>query len=235
MIQATKRFYKQAEPAEVEGGFGIFLDGRPVRTPGRRELALPSWPLADALATEWESQEEQLDPEAMPLTALAFTARDVVAPKRLEVVDEIVAYSETDVLCYRASFPDSLVQRQQEVWQPLIDWIGSGLGAPLEVTTGIQVVEQPAASRERLRKAVEAYDDLALTSLSSAVSISGSLVIALALCEKQISAEEAFAAAELDETYEMEQWGWDREAQERRDRLQAELQNARRFLELLKA
>ncbi|WP_022729278.1 ATP12 family chaperone protein [Fodinicurvata sediminis] len=235
MIQATKRFYKRAEPAEVEGGYGIFLDGRPVKTPGRQELALPSRLLADALAAEWDSQEEQLEPEAMPLTALAFTARDIVAPKRPEVVDEIVAYSETDLICYRASYPDSLVRRQQEVWQPLVDWAGSSLGAPLEVTTGIQVVEQPSDSRQNLRRAVEAYDDLALSSLSSAVRISGSLVIALALCEGQVTAEEAFAAAELDETYEMEQWGWDREAQERRDYLQSELQNAARFLELLKS
>lgn len=235
MIQAAKRFYKKAEPAEVVGGYGIFLDGRPLRTPGRRDLMLPSWSLADALAAEWDAQAEQLDPEAMPLTALAFTARDIVAPKRSEVVDEIAAYSETDLLCYRASYPDRLVQRQQEIWQPLIDWVDSCFGAPLEVTTGIQVVEQPEESRLKLKEAVESYDDLALSSLSSAVSISSSLVIALALCEERLSPEEAFDAAELDETFEMECWGWDREAQERRDRLQGELRNARRFLDLLKA
>lgn len=235
MIQAAKRFYKSAEAVEHEGGYGVLLDGRPVRTPGRNSLVLPSATLAQAVAEEWEQQDEQLDPAGMPLTALAFTAFDIVIPRRSEVIEQIVAYTETELLCYRAAYPDSLVQRQHEVWQPLLDWVNAAHDAPLLVTSGLQVVEQPAKSRRNLRLAVEGLDGLELTSLSSAVSTSGSLVIALALCEKRISAEEAFAAAELEETYEMEFWGWDKEAQERRDGLKSELESARRFIDLLKS
>ncbi|MFC4353111.1 ATP12 family chaperone protein [Fodinicurvata halophila] len=234
MIQPAKRFYKSAEAAELESGYGIFLDGRPVSTPGRNSLVFPAATLAHAVAEEWEQQDEQLEPGAMPLTALAFTAFDIVIPRRSEVIEEIVAYTDTDLLCYRAAYPDSLAQRQNEVWQPLVDWVGAAHDAPLSVTSGLQVVEQPSESRRNLRRVVEGLDGLELASLSSAVRTSGSLVIALALCEKRISAEEAFAAAELEETYEMELWGWDKEAQQRRDGLKTELESARRFIELYK-
>lgn len=233
--QQAKRFYKKAEACESSDGWEVRLDGRPLKTPAKSALRLPSAALAAAMADEWENQQDRLQPAAMPLTALCFTAIDLVRPHRADTIREIADFGATDLLCYRASHPQGLVERQHGTWQPLLDWVALKLDAPLCVTEGIGAVAQPAPSLQALTRAVEVHDDFALTALASATRISGSLVIGLALTHGRLDAEAAFDAAELDETFELEQWGEDAEANTRRQGLLTELRACERFVKLLQA
>jgi chaperone required for assembly of F1-ATPase len=229
-----KRFYKEASAGEVEGGYGVLLDGRPMRTPQAARLAVPTRPLAQALAGEWDSQGEKVTPAAMPLTQIACTAIDLVTRERDRAVEEVVSFAEAELLCYRADAPRELVQRQVALWQPLLDWLEATTGAALVPVTGIVHTPQPPESLERIRTAVEGFDGFGLAALAMAVRASGSLVVGLALAKGRLSPEEAFAAAELDETYSIEQWGEDPVAADRRAILLADLVAARRFLDLLR-
>lgn len=231
--KTLKRVYKQAGTAEVAEGFEVRLDGRTLRTPGRAALVLPSAALAEAIAAEWQAQEEAVRPDTMPLMSLACTALDRIGPQRDGIVDEILRFAETDLLCYRAEKPPELVQRQSETWQPLLDWAAQELDAPLQSTSGILAVAQPAESLVALRRAVEVLDDFALAALSLAVAAAGSLVIGLALLRGRLDPEGAFAAAELDASYQIELWGEDPEATRRRAVCRADLEAAARLGELL--
>lgn len=230
----ARRFYREAAVAGGAEGWGLRLDGRPLKTPAKRAFHLPTAALAEALAAEWQAQGERLQPATMPLTALAFTAVDLVGPQRAGVVAEIADYGGTDLLCYRAERPPSLVERQQAVWQPLLDWCALALDAPLVATAGLSAAAQPPASLQALGRTVAAQDDFALAALATTVRVSGSLVIGLALARGRLDASAAFAAAELDQTWELEQWGDDAEAGARRRDLQAELQACERFFALLR-
>lgn len=227
-----KRFYKAAAAAAQGAAFQVQLDGRPVKTPARATLALPSLALAEAIAAEWDGQPEEIDPKAMPLMSLACTGLDLIAPRRQAAVDELADYGGTDLLCYRVEDPAELRRRQEAHWGPLLAWAGQALEAPLSVTTEIAVRPQPEDALRALRRAVAAHDDLALSGLGTAVRVSGSLVAGLALSHGRIDAAEAFEVAELDATYQMELWGEDREALDRRAALKAELEAAERFLKL---
>lgn len=229
-----KRFYDSAEAKAVEAGFGVLLDGRPLRTPGTALLTLPSEGLAAALAEEWRLQDQQIRPASMPLTQIACTAIDLAAEEPDRVVEELIGFAEAELLCYRAERPADLVQRQTAVWQPLLDWAETTYDAPLVLATGILHRPQPASSLAALRVVVSRYDPLVLTALATAVRAAGSLVVGLALIEGRLSPEEAFAAAELDETYCLERWGDDPQATERREGVKADLLAARRFVDLLK-
>lgn len=233
-----KRVYKQVSagpaPEELGAGFVVRLDGRLLKTPAKAPLVVPHEGVARAVAAEWDAQEEEVRPREMPMMALATTALDLIGPRRAEVLRELSAYGETDLLCYRAERPDSLVARQREIWQPLVDWAALTLDAPLVVTTGILHAEQPADALAAIERAVEAHDDLALAALSSATKASASIVIALALSRQRLDAAEAFEAAELDESYQMELWGEDEEALRRRASVRADLEAAERFLEILR-
>ncbi len=230
-----KRFYKKAEAAEAAGGFTVELDGKQLRTPARSALALPSRSLAEALAAEWTAQEETVDPEAMALTGLVYSALDIVRPRRAEVVAELTAYGETDLVCYRVERPDVLVARQQAVWQPLLDWAALELDAPLTATSGLLMQPQPPEALAALARAVERHDDLALAGLAAAVKTSGSVVIGLALSAGRLEPAGAFEAAELHETYQIEAWGEDSEATKRRASVRTEIEAASRFLALLRS
>lgn len=232
--QPVRRFYREAAAVAGEEGWELRLDGRAVKTPARQPLRLPRAALAEALAAEWAAQGEKLQPAEMPLTALTFTAVDLVRPRRAELVAEIADYGGTDLLCYRAAHPPELVERQRALWQPLLDWAALALDAQLLVTEGVTAVEQPAAALQALRGAVEAEDDFALAALATSVRASGSLVIGLALAQGRLDAEAAFAAAELDESWELERWGEDAEAAKRRAGLLSELQACERFFALLR-
>lgn len=232
-----KRFYKTAavEPCDPpEAGFLVVLDGRPIKTPAKAALALPNRALAEALAAEWAAQDEEVDPRAMPLTALACTAIDWVRPKRERIVEEIAAYGGHDLLCYRAEAGSDLAARQQEAWQPLLDWAARELDAPLAVTTGIVSVPQPEAALAALHRAVVGLGEMELVALNGAVTAAGSLIIGLAMSRGRIGPESAFEAAQLDETYQIERWGEDPDAARRREGLGAELHAAARFLNLLR-
>ncbi|MCA8929994.1 MAG: ATPase [Alphaproteobacteria bacterium] len=228
-----KRFYKQAAAGEHEGGLAVLLDGRPVRTPKRTLLHLPTPALAAALAEEWQAQGDEIEPAAMPLTQLASTALDRVAPQIGAVAAEIAKFAETDLLCYRADQPDSLVQAQHAAWAPLLAWADEALGARLVVTQGINPIPQPAEAIARIQAAVAGYDAFPLAALSVATAVTGSVVIALALAQGRISGDQAADAAQVDEAHQMERWGHDPEAEARLERLRAELRAAERFLALL--
>ncbi|HJU20571.1 MAG TPA: ATP12 family chaperone protein, partial [Stellaceae bacterium] len=187
-----KRFYKEAAPVMAAGGHGVALDGRRVRTPGRRELILPSAALAAAVAEEWNAQGEELRPAEMPLTRLASRALDRDPEGRAAIVREVAGYAGTDLLCYRAAHPPELAQRQQAVWQPLIDWAVLRYDAPLEITTGVIPKSQSPASLRALAAAIGACDDFTLTALHAATAACGSVVIGLALIEGHIDAAAAF-------------------------------------------
>jgi len=208
------------------------LDGKNVRTPVGQILLVPSASLAEAIAGEWQAQGETIRPHDMPLTQLASTALDRVIPNRPAIVDQLVAYAGTDLLCYRAEGPQDLVERQESLWQPLIDWASAIFHIELRVTCGVIPVAQPATTLARLTDVVERYDPLQITALQSAVAAMGSLLLGLALVEGRLSYEEAFAASTLDETYQIELWGADDEALRAREALRKDIASARHFLEL---
>lgn len=234
MLNKTiKRFYQSAAPAEAEGGFAIQLDGRPVKTPAAKTLVVPTRALAEAVAAEWEAQGETVVPSSMPLMQLAATALDRIGPERETILDQLMKYAGTDLLCYRADFPPDLVARQTAVWQPLLDWAASELGAAMVATCGVIAVDQPAPALDALRRRLDSYDTWMLTVVQAAAAAAGSLVLAVALAEGRLSGAETFAISQLDETYQIEQWGEDYEAADRRANLERDILAADRFRALL--
>jgi chaperone required for assembly of F1-ATPase len=204
-----KRFYGEATVSPQEGGVAVLLDGRPVRTPGRELLRVPTEELAEAIAEEWNAQGETIDPRSMPLTGLANAAIDRVAPDPAAFARTLATYGESDLLCYRAEGPQSLVERQQSLWEPLLGWARTRFGVDFEVTAGVMHRPQPAATVGQLARAVAARSPFQLAGLSPLVTIAGSLVIALALAEGAIGLEAGWQAAILDEAWQAEQWGAD--------------------------
>jgi chaperone required for assembly of F1-ATPase len=230
-----KRFYKQAGVVPGASGHAVTLNGRLVKTPGKRDLVVPSPALAVAVAAEWEAQRGDIRREAMPLTRLAGATIDRNSTEREAIVRQVADYAGTDLVCYRASHPPALTARQEAVWQPLIDWATERYAAPLMVTTGVIPESQPATSLAAFTTAVAAHDDYALTALHAATGTCGSLVVALALLEGRLDAAEAFAAAQLDESFQIEAWGEDMEQAERRAALAAEIAAAARFISLVRS
>lgn len=234
-IPTNKRFYKTATASPAEGpgqgsGYGVRLDGRPIRTPGGRPLVLPAQPLAEAIAAEWQRQTDRIDVAAMAFTRLAATAVDRVAEGRPAVIEMLLSYAGADALCYRAEEPSDLVLRQQQRWQPLLDWAANHLQARLVVTPGILPVAQPEPAIAALRRVLDATDTWELTALAVIAQACGSLVLALALARGRIDADEAFALSQLDESYQIERWGEDAEAARRRTALHDDIRDAWRFM-----
>lgn len=231
----SKRFYREVTVTRLDdGGFGVALDGRPVRTPARAPFTLPTAALAQAIADEWAAQEGEVRPRAMPMMRLAATAIDRVGGAREELVGRIAAYAGFDLLCYRASTPQELVRQQAATWQPLLDWAQETFGAHLAVTEGVTPVAQPPEALAALRRAVEAHEDFPLAALSQLTAACGSLVLALAAAHGHVGPERAVAASQLDEAWQAAQWGHDSEAAGRRVALAEEIAAAIRFLELLR-
>ncbi len=229
-----KRFFRAASIAEAEGGYAVLLDGKPIRTPAKAPLTVRSRKLAEAIAAEWEAQGETIEPATLPLTRLAGTAIDLVAQRRDEIVAEIAKFAATDLVCYRADQPSELAVRQHRAWQPHLDWAGARY-ASLAVTAGVSPVAQAPAALDAYRRAVAAYDDMMLAALHLATATLGSLVLALALVEGRIDAAAAFAAAELDQSFQIERWGEDAEAMARRAAIRDDVEAAARFAALHRA
>lgn len=227
-----RRFYKDVAVVPGDGGHGIALDGRPVRTPARALLAVPGRDLAEAIAEEWQAQGEEIVPGSMPMTGMANAAIDHVMPDPAKFAATIWAYGESDLLCYRADGPVELVKRQEGAWQPLLDWAEERYGIAFAVTRGILHVAQSEATLARLRAAVEAQDAFTLAALSTLVTLSGSLVIGLAVAEGAFPVQQLWQAAELDELWQAEQWGDDDQALARRARRHEEFTTAARFAAL---
>ncbi len=227
---AVKRFYKSAT-ATAQGG--IELDGKQVRTPGRAPLVVPAAALADAVAGEWNCQGETIDPRAMKLTGLANAAIDRIAADKDRFARGLTAYGESDLLCYRAEAPPRLVERQADHWDPILVWARRRYDVDFEVASGIVHKRQPKATVERLAHAVFARSPFELAGLSPLVTVSGSLVIALALAERAIPLDSAWSAASLDELWQIEQWGEDAEAVAALAARRADFEAGHRFLCLL--
>jgi chaperone required for assembly of F1-ATPase len=230
-----KRFWKDVTIAAEDGGYGIALDSRPVRTPGRVPLQVPTLQLAEAVTQEWRGVGEIIDPRAMPLTGLANAAIDRVAPARETFAAGLAAYGESDLICYRAEGPAPLVERQAQHWDPLLDWARGRYDVHFETATGVMHRPQPAATVARLGEAVAALDAFRLAGLSPLVTVSGSLVIALSLLEGAAGRDAAWAAAQVDEDWQAEQWGEDELATRARDVRRAAFDAGARFLSLLQS
>lgn len=230
---AMKRFYKAATVSPEPGGVSVLLDGRPVRTPARNLLRMPTEELAGAVAEEWSRQEGEIDPRSMPLTGLANAAIDRVAPDPAGFAATLAQYGESDLLCYRADGPKPLVERQNEAWDPLLGWARTRFGIEIETTAGIIHRRQPEATIGQLARAVAARGPFQLAGLAPLVTVSGSLIIALALAEGAIGLEAAWDAATLDEAWQAEQWGADALAEEALGNRRREFEAAYRFLTLL--
>ncbi len=230
-----KRFYKETSVEAGDGGYRILLDGRPMRTPAKAVLMVPTRALGEAIAAEWHEVPEkaEITVSHLPLTRLAATGLDRVTTQRGQVIADTAKYAASDLLCYRASDPASLVQRQLETWQPLLDWAAERYGARLVVAEGTMFVAQPDEAVARLREAVAAHGDLALSALYNLTHISGSLVIALAVAEGHLPADAAFVAAQLDELYQVERWGADPIATQRHEGIRRDIDAGARFLALL--
>ena len=233
MTRTIKRFYKQVGIAATDDGFAIQLDGRSVKTPAAKFLVVPSAALAEVIAAEWAEQVEFIRPATMPMTQLASTALDRVGPERPAIVAQLLHYAATDLLCYRADFPPDLAARQQDSWQPLLDWAATELAAELAVTAGIMAVTQPASALAALAERLAGYDVWRLAAIQAACAAAGSLVLALALAEGRLDAAETFRLSQLDEIYQAEKWGEDYEAIDRRAELARDVEAAARLLVLL--
>lgn len=230
-----KRSYTAVDvaPASEAAGHLVRLDGKPVRTPACNDLAVPTEALARAVAAEWEAQGERVEPASMPLTRLATTALDLMPTRRGDAVEEAAGYAATDLLCYRAAGPASLAALERDSWQPWLDWAERQYDARLAVATGIDPLPQPAPALSALRRAAEALDDWRLVGLHAAATLTGSLVLALALERGAIDADRAFETAMLDELYEIERWGEEATQLERHAGLRRDLGAAERHLRLL--
>jgi chaperone required for assembly of F1-ATPase len=226
----VKRFYKEVV---VTAERGIRLDERAVKTPAKAPLILPNIALAEAVAEEWRAQGEEIDPHSMPCTGLANAAIDHTSPDPVRFAADIAVYGETELLCYRAEEPFALVAKQNQDWNALLGWAQSRFDISFVLVRGIMHQPQPPETLVRLRDAVSAYTPFALTALSPLVTISGSLVIALALSEGAITPEAAFDAAHLDELWQEEQWGADDFALEARFVRRRDFLSAARFFNLV--
>jgi chaperone required for assembly of F1-ATPase len=225
-----KRFWKNVS---VDAERVVRLDDRPVRTPGRVPLALPTMALAEAVAGEWRDVEETVDPRAMPLTGLANAAIDRIGADPAPFAAGLARYAESDLLCYRADSPPELVARQDAVWNPLLDWARDRYDVHFTLVTGIMHQPQPPATVERLAQAVAALDPFRLAALSPVVTITGSLMLALALLEGAEEADTIWTAAHVDEDFQAEIWGEDYLAVEAREAKRREFDAAVKFLKAL--
>ena len=231
-IRPVKRFWDKVRVVEKDGGFSITLDDQPVRTPGKRTLVVSNRALAEAIAAEWNVQSDAVEPSGMPLTRYANSAADCVILRRAEVIEEVARYGATDLICYRATDPPELVERQTAGWHPLVEWIASKFEIRLKIVSGVLPVAQSQATMNAFHVAVSTFDDFPLTGLHAAAAACGSLVLALALARGHLNAETAWSLSQLDESYHIERWGEDAEAIDRRSRLLTDIEIASRFMVL---
>ncbi|MEM9755168.1 MAG: ATP12 family protein [Pseudomonadota bacterium] len=211
----ARRFWTSVTLDQTAEGWLVLLDGRTIKTPGRRTLRMPSAPMAEAVAKEWAAQDEVIDPTTMPVTRSVNSALDQTGPARAAVIDMLAAYAETDLTCHRADRPPALVARQAAAWDPVLAWSAKTLDAPFTPVAGIVAADQPAASLGRIHAAVADYGDFGLTGLHDLVVHSGSVLIGLAVAAGEINVSDGWRASQVDEIWQIEQWGEDDEASAR--------------------
>ena len=225
-----KRFWNDAAVVQADRGFGITLDGKPLKTPARVTLAVPTRALADAIAAEWNASAETIDPRAMPMTGLANAATDRAGG---EIATGLAKFGESDLTCYRAADPAPLVDRQTEAWDALLNWARRRYDVDFATCSGIIHVPQPPETIRRLAHAVHMVDPFRLAALSPLVTISGSLVAGLAVVEQAMPADAVWDSVAIDEQWQLEQWGSDAEAEAMLEARRIEFLAAARFVELL--
>ncbi|GGD24648.1 ATP12 family chaperone protein [Sinisalibacter lacisalsi] len=228
-----KRFWSEAAVKTAEGGFTVVLDDRPVRTPGKADLVMPTRALAEAVAAEWDAQEGLVKPQNMPLTRTVNSAIDKVSAQHAEIGAMIAAYGETDLLCYRAEAPEGLVDRQAKAWDPFLDWAAIQLGARLRATTGIVPVPQDAEAMTRLAAQTRDFDAFSLAGFHDLVALSGSLILGFATVHRLKDPEEIWEISRIDEAWQQAQWGEDEEAAEHTALKKQAFLDAARFFSLL--
>jgi len=210
----AKRFWTRATVTQEEDGFGVALDTRPVKTPAKRLLIAPTHALAEAVAQEWDAQGDVIDPLSMPFTRSVNAALDKVAPQHAEVADLLAAYGDSDLLCYRADGPEALVQRQNEAWDPMLEWAAESLGARLVAHKGVMHAPQDPQALTRLSDLTHRFDPFELAAFHDLVSLTGSLILGFAATRDAAAAEIIWDISRLDEIWQAEQWGKDDEAED---------------------
>lgn len=233
--QLPKRFYTDVTVAARGSGHAVHLDDRPLRTPGKLVLVLPTRQMAEAIASEWSAQGTAIDPMSMPLTRLANTVRDQVEGREAEVRADIVKYAGSDLLCYRADGPSELAARQAAAWDPLLDWARESIGADLAVCAGLMPVDQTAASRTAIEAAVANLESFRLASAHVMTTLLGSVVLMLATESGRLTPDEAWKAAHIDEDWQIAKWGEDAEAARRQEKRKTEFLAAVRLSRLVDA
>jgi chaperone required for assembly of F1-ATPase len=227
-----KRFWQSARIVATGENHGVELDDRPVKLPSGKPLAVPFLPLAGAIAQEWAKAPQQFSPDDLPLTRLASTAQERIAPHRPDIIDQLAGYGMNDLLCYRADKPDDLVTRQRDTWDGWLRWAAATHGVQLRSTTGLVPINQPASSGEALRQILSTQSDYTIAALGVIVPALGSLVLGLALVSRAINPEDACEAAFLDELWQEGHWGTDQEAVNRRAKIVADVAESTRFMYL---
>lgn len=227
-----KRFWTSGAVVRDGEGFNVELDGRRVKTPAKAPLILPTRAMAEAVVAEWDAQEKEVDPTTMPFTRSANAAIDKVRHQRAEVADMLADYGDSDLLCYRATHPQALQQRQADQWDPVLDWAAEVLDARLTPVLGVVHQPQPANAVATLRQRVHAMDAFQLAAFHDLVSLSGSLVLGFAAAQNWRDADEIWAISRLDETWQTEQWGHDDEASAAAETKRAAFLHAKRFYDL---
>jgi len=229
----VRRFWKDVGVAQEGGGWALSLDGKPIRTPARAPLVVPTKALADAIADEWRAVETEIDPRAMPLTGLANAAIDRIEPERQAFAGGLARYAEADLACYRSGWPPELVSRQEQSWDALLAWARRRYDVDFSTTSGLMHIPQPQATVDRVAQAVAELDAFHLAGLSPMATAGGSLIAALAVLEKAITAEAAWQAVSIDDRWQLEQWGADAEAEASFENRRRDFMAGARFLELL--
>ncbi|PUB18423.1 ATP12 family chaperone protein [Yoonia sediminilitoris] len=224
-----KRFWKQTTATPTDGGYTVLLDGRHVKTPGKAPLTMPTMAMAEAVAMEWDAQQDKVDPRTMPVTRSANSAIDKVSTQRDEVIAHLAEYADSDLLCYRASEPQGLVARQNAGWDPVLDWAATQLNARLAVGVGVMYQPQNADDLSRLQAEIKDLDAFALTAAHDLISLSGSFVLAVAVVREHLNPEVAWELSRIDEQWQLEQWGNDEEAESNARLKQDDFLHAARF------
>lgn len=235
-----KRFYVTVTKEKISSGYAVCLDGKPVKAPSGASLAVPVTALADAVVLEWAAQEKEIVPDSMPLTQILITAQDRVARERAAMEKAVLAYFDTDLLCYRAALPAAMARRQAELWDPWLDWFEKECGAKLLTTESLNALAQPEAAHRAVREWVADLDDMNFTALQVVVGLCGSLVLGMAFIKQAVAPDQVYDAALAEESFKASVYGEEKHGsapheEKRRAAMMRDLQVCRQLLDLLKS